>query len=122
MTSSLNTLRSLYLSAIDGLVARYPRQEANRAHYRAWAEGARLGRITRPIRTKGALSVYETGALVLFSSDREEGTVAVWGRTDGDSLTTLVGADAVEPVCSTCEGSGRVAHRAGLVTFGCPSC
>jgi len=120
-------LASLYAAAVDALCAKYPRQ--SRAHYLAWLEGAKLGRTTKRIRTKGGFTDIAKGSLVLFAADpyaAEEGRAGgleVWApRADGMPNHTLVGAKAVKPVCELCGGSGQVKHKTGFVTFACPEC
>lgn len=91
------TLVDRYLKAVAALVAKYPAQAQNSASFVRFATNAKLARVARHVRTKGCLSEYQVGALVLcVADDFEPGMVSIWGRTDGDSLRTLVNPDAVE--------------------------
>jgi hypothetical protein len=125
--SELQTLVNLYLSAVAALIARCPAQARNRSSYETWAAGARLGRTTRRIRTKGGLTDLPKGALVLYAKDEwaeEAGRPAgwtVWGAK-ADETKVVVDVDCVEPVCPLCEGSGAVRHERGLFPFNCPDC
>lgn len=127
-SSTLSTLRSAYLASIEVLIARYPAQEANRASYVRWLEGARLGSLTRRVRTKGGLTDLARGSLVLFAANpyaAEDGIdLELWApRADGSPSKTLVDARTVRPVCGTCEGSGAVyPHPTALVAVSCPDC
>ena len=90
-------LTALYLDAIDGLIAKYPCQEANRLSYLTFASKAQVGHLTRRIRTKGDLTDFAKGTTVLYAKDEyEEGLYSIWGvRNPNDSLRTLVEADAI---------------------------
>lgn len=128
----LETIRTGYLSAIATLIATYPGQEANRATYEADAAALKLGTLKRRIRTK--LHDFPAGTLVGFVPEdarreamrKAEGLgpmVSIWApELSSGSTMTLVSAEDVLPVCETCQGSGRVRHREGLLTFDCPSC
>lgn len=127
-TSTLSILRAQFLAAVEALIAQYPGQAQNRAHYVRWAESAQLGETTRRIRTKGGYTDVARGALVLFAANpyaAEDGlALEMWApRADGKHNQTLVDAKTVRPVCPTCEGSGVVLpHPTALVTVNCPSC
>lgn len=99
--TDLDRLRAAYWEHIQALVAKYPAQEQNLPHYRSLHASARLGVMTRKIESKGALSTYARGDVVL-----------VWGH-DGDphmrddartvwhprnSIATIVDADRVKEI------------------------
>lgn len=125
---TLSTLRSSFLSAVEALVAQYPAQAQNRAHYARWAEAAKLGETTRRIRTKGGYTDVARGTLVLFAANphaAEDGmALEMWApRADGTPNMTLVDAETVQALCPTCGGSGCVhPHPTALVTVNCPTC
>lgn len=63
--STLNDLRAAFRRDLERLIAMYPIQEGNRAHYEAELEGAVLGTLTRRVRTKGGLCDLPKGSPVL---------------------------------------------------------
>lgn len=124
---TLTELVALYLTAVEAMIARTPIQAGNRASYQAWARSAKLGRLTRRIRTKGGTTDLAVGTHVLYARDEwaeETGRPAgwtIWGAK-AEETKSVVDVDAVEPVCSLCEGSGAVSHKRGLLVFDCPVC
>lgn len=88
-----------YRAHIAALVATYPAQAGNVAHYAEQLAGARIGRILRPVSTKGRHSTYAKGDMVLVFTGIDTQTVSVWslGRTNSTIIPTshvVVGAVA----------------------------
>lgn len=84
-----------YLASIENLIKKYPIQEQNRAYFESFARNAKVGTITHRIRTKGGLTDMAKGTKVLAIRDPGRSDYHVWGRTDGDSLCTVVGPESV---------------------------
>lgn len=84
---------------IADLIARHPAQAPNRQHYEAELAGARLGLMTKRVRTKGCCSTYEQGQAVLVFArvvDVAPGTVSVWAPGSTLANSTVVRAASVE--------------------------
>lgn len=95
--AALVELRTAYLVQIRQLIATYPAQAQNEAHYLLEVARSRLGRMRRDVETKGGHSVYRTGDLVLAWPSLWLGDdSSVWhGR---NSCTTVVNSYAVEVI------------------------
>lgn len=127
----LADVRAAYERDIAALIAKYPAQEQNRAHYAERAASMRLGTLSRRVRTK--LHDFPRGTVVGYIVDGEQpigrlgamvACVAIFapGLTDGATLT-VVRADEVRPTCTRCEGTGAVRpHPTALVSVRCPVC
>lgn len=94
---ALNELRAAHRRTVAALIAQYPAQAQNAAYYEAQSAGARLGRMRSDVTTKGRLSRYTKGQLVLVLRDEhaQTGDALIWAPSSGAS-GTIVSADKVE--------------------------
>lgn len=93
---ALHNLRCAWSDHFTALIAKYPAQAANHDYYARKQNAARLGRVTRKVVTKGRLSVYERGELVLVWDGHPESSFPfeIFGKAS--TCCTAVNAATVE--------------------------
>lgn len=129
--SALANIRTAFEADVVALIAKYPAQEQNRAHYASKAASLKLGRLRARVHTK--LHDFPRGTIVGFvtSDDQPVGRlgamvpcVSIFAPGITTSVTmTITRASNVAALCERCEGMGAVRpHPTALVAVRCPSC
>lgn len=70
-TDTFQFIQDAWLSHVEALIAKHPRQEQNRDHLTAKFREAGLGKLTRRIRSKGGFTDLPKGTAVLWVDDRD---------------------------------------------------
>lgn len=100
-TLILNYMRNDYRRTLDVLEERYPIQKRNRVNHENELATTRLGRIVKPVRSKGNVTYLEKGYYVLVWDDELDGEkrYSVW-NSRGCNLETrcVVSPEVVELV------------------------